>query len=118
MNIIYLDIKLEMFTCMNAHCRFTLSFILCILFVICFGILSVLMHHQILTQFDYALISFIQGFESSLVTSVMNTFTFIGSTPSVVTLSLLSLFFLYKVLHYIIEKSLFYLSPSLEDMSY
>ncbi|WP_050691355.1 phosphatase PAP2 family protein [Priestia megaterium] len=92
---------------MNAHCRFTLSFILCILFVICFGILSVLMHHQILTQFDYALISFIQGFESSLVTSVMNTLTFIGSTPSVVTLSLLSLFFLYKVLHHRKELILF-----------
>ncbi|PEZ06853.1 phosphatase PAP2 family protein [Priestia megaterium] len=84
---------------MNSQFRFTLSFTLCILFVICFGILSVLMHYQILTQLDHALISLIQGFESSLVTFVMNTFTFIGSTPSVVTLSLLVIFFLYKVLH-------------------
>ncbi|MEH7532373.1 phosphatase PAP2 family protein [Priestia megaterium] len=60
-----------------------------------------------LTQYDHAIIFFIQEFESSLLTSIMNAFTFIGSTPSVIAISLLSLFFLYKLLNHRVELILF-----------
>jgi undecaprenyl-diphosphatase len=58
-------------------------------------------------QFDSTVISFIQGFESPMLTIIMKFFSFIGSTSSVIVLSLFILFFLYKVLHHRSELILF-----------
>ncbi|WP_257146172.1 phosphatase PAP2 family protein [Priestia megaterium] len=107
MKIIYVAIELEMLAFMNVRFQFTLTFILCMLSILCFGILSMLIRGQMLTQYDHAIIFFIQEFESSLLTSIMNAFTFIGSTPSVIAISLLSLFFLYKLLNHRVELILF-----------
>jgi undecaprenyl-diphosphatase len=65
--------------------------------------------HKIL-HFDSKVISFIQGMESPTLTSVMKFFTFIGSAPFVIFMSIVILFFLYKVLHHRMELILFILT--------
>lgn len=96
-----------MFAFMNVRFQTTLTFILCMLSIVGFGILSMLMQQQMLTQFDHTIISFIQRFESSLLTAIMNGFTSIGSTSVVISISLCSLLFLYKVLKHRVKLILF-----------
>lgn len=48
--------------------------------------------------FDQSIISFIQSFESPTLTKIMRFFTFIGSIPTVITLSIMMLFVLYLLL--------------------
>jgi undecaprenyl-diphosphatase len=62
--------------------------------------------HHIVT-FDNAIISFIASFESPTLTSIMKFFTFVGSSKSVIVLSIAILFFLYKVLKHRSELILF-----------
>lgn len=62
--------------------------------------------HEVLT-IDRKVISIVQGWENPLLTSVMKFFTTIGSATIVITLSILVLFFLYKVLNHRSELLLF-----------
>jgi undecaprenyl-diphosphatase len=83
------------------------AFIISIICVIGFTLMSLLISDHKIIHFDSYVITAIQGFESPLLTSIMKLFTFIGSTPFVIILSLFLLFFLYKVLHHRLELILF-----------
>ncbi|MDQ7862990.1 hypothetical protein RCO48_24050 [Peribacillus frigoritolerans] len=58
-------------------------------------------------KFDEDVISLVQGWESPLLTDIMKFFTYIGSTASLIILSLVILFFLYRVLKHRLELVLF-----------
>ncbi|MGG0480645.1 phosphatase PAP2 family protein [Priestia megaterium] len=92
---------------MKLKSQFTLAFMLSVLCLICFSGVAILINGSRIVAFDQDVISFIQGFESPLLTTIMKFFTFIGSTPAVAIISILSLFFLYKVLKHRTELILF-----------
>jgi undecaprenyl-diphosphatase len=60
-----------------------------------------------ISSFDTKVIAAVQGLETPFLTHVMKFFTFIGSTPLVITISIVILFSLYKVLHHRSEITLF-----------
>ncbi len=62
--------------------------------------------HEVL-EIDRKVISIVQGWENPLLTNVMKFFTTIGSAKIVIVLSILVLFFLYKVLNHRSELFLF-----------
>ena len=62
--------------------------------------------HEVL-EIDRKVISIVQGWENPLLTNVMKFFTTIGSATIVIVLSILVLFFLYKVLNHRSELFLF-----------
>ncbi len=92
---------------MNLKSPLTFTFILSLLSIIGFSFMATLISKYDIIQFDSTVISFIQGFESPMLTIIMKFFSFIGSTSSVIVLSLFILFFLYKVLHHRSELILF-----------
>ena len=69
--------------------------------------MAIFISGQTIIQFDQSVISFIQGFESPMLTSIMKFFTYIGSFPSVFGISLLASLFLYFVLKHRTELLLF-----------
>jgi undecaprenyl-diphosphatase len=87
--------------------QFTYIFFLGLFAAICFGIVAGLVSTHKIAYFDSTGISFIQGFESRVVTTVMKFFTFIGSTAFVGILSVIIIILLYKVLHSRLETLLF-----------
>lgn len=92
---------------MGLKFELSIAFIVCLVSLIGFGFMAFLVSGHKIIQFDSIVISFIQGLESPMLTAVMKFFTFIGSTSSIVVLSLLVLFFLYKVLKHRSELILF-----------
>ncbi|KOP63661.1 phosphatase PAP2 family protein (plasmid) [Priestia megaterium] len=92
---------------MNLKSPLMFTFILSLLSIIGFSFMATLISKYNIIQFDSTVISFIQGFESPTLTMIMKFFSFIGSTSSVIVLSLFILFFLYKVLHHRSELILF-----------
>jgi len=83
---------------MNLKLQLTTAFMISLLSLICFSCMAILISKQKIVSFDSAVISFIQGLESPLLTDIMKFFTFIGSTVSVAVLAMGALFFLYIVL--------------------
>lgn len=83
------------------------AFIISLVSVIGFGMISLLISDQKIRYFDSKVITAVQGLETPGLTEVMKFFTFIGSTKVVIILSLVLLFFLYKVLHHRLELILF-----------
>lgn len=75
--------------------------------IISFSLISLLISDHKIIRFDRTIIDSVQGMETPFLTSVMKFFTFIGSAPFVIVLSLFLLFFLYKVLHHRLELILF-----------
>jgi len=53
-----------------------------------------------LIAFDHHIITYVQGFETGFLTAFMKFFSFIGDTVPVIVITLLSAFFLYRVLHH------------------
>jgi len=84
------------------------AFFIGIICVIGFGIVALFISDHKINQFDSSVILAVQGQESPMLTSIMKFFTFIGSTPIVVILSLLIMVFLYKVLHHRQELIIFF----------
>ncbi|WP_223587828.1 phosphatase PAP2 family protein [Neobacillus bataviensis] len=84
-----------------------MAFIVSFVCIIGFSFISLLISDQKIIMFDRVVIQMIQDQESPGLTSVMKTFTFIGSASFVIILSLVLMFFLYKVLHHRIELILF-----------
>ncbi|MFJ5624399.1 phosphatase PAP2 family protein [Peribacillus loiseleuriae] len=76
------------------------AFLVSLISLIGFSFMAVLISGQHIVQFDQSVISFIQGFESSALTSIMKLFTFIGSFSVVLVIFLIALFVLYKVFKY------------------
>jgi undecaprenyl-diphosphatase len=92
---------------MNLKFQLTIAFGITVLTLIGFSCMAFLVRANQIIQFDRKIISFVQGFESPRLTTVMKFFTTIGSTNSVVVLSLLVVFFLYKVVKHKLELILF-----------
>ncbi|WP_026566944.1 phosphatase PAP2 family protein [Bacillus sp. UNC41MFS5] len=84
-----------------------IAFSISVVSIIGFSLISLLISDQKIIHFDRTIIDSVQGMETPLLTSVMKFFTFIGSAPFVIVLSLFLLFFLYKVLHHRLELILF-----------
>ncbi|OAH59541.1 MULTISPECIES: phosphatase PAP2 family protein [Bacillaceae] len=92
---------------MNLKFQLSIAFIISLVSLIGFGFMAFLVSSHEIIQFDQTVISFIQGLESSMLTAIMKFFTLIGSTYSIVVLSLLVLFFLYSVFKHRSELILF-----------
>ncbi|CAH1210692.1 hypothetical protein PAECIP111891_03559 [Paenibacillus allorhizoplanae] len=87
--------------------KITVFLVLSILSVICFSVVASLIKGRWIAQFDSRVISAVQGMESPWLTTVMHGFTFIGSTPVVIVISVFSLFLFFKFLHHRLELVLF-----------
>jgi undecaprenyl-diphosphatase len=92
---------------MNLKMNLFSAFIITLVCIIGFSFISLLISDHRIITFDSSVIASIQGRESPMLTSLMKFFTFIGSAPFVIILSLLLLVFLYKVLHHRFELILF-----------
>ncbi|KEO84160.1 phosphatase PAP2 family protein [Tumebacillus flagellatus] len=87
--------------------QLTKAFLLSLLAVLGFGLVTILVLGQKVADFDTAIINSVQQRESPTLTAIMKFFTFIGSTPAVLGLSVIILYLLYKYLHHRIECVLF-----------
>ncbi|MBY0098409.1 phosphatase PAP2 family protein [Mesobacillus maritimus] len=71
-----------------------------IIFIASFSSIAYLVEMEKLIHFDHHIISFVQGFEAEYLTAIMIFFSFIGDTVPVIVITLLSAFFLYRVLRH------------------
>lgn len=92
---------------MNLKFQLTRAFIISVISLAAFASMATLIEAHKIVQFDSTIISSVQGLESPDLTAIMKFFTFIGSTKIVVILSILIIYFLYKVLHHRLELILF-----------
>jgi undecaprenyl-diphosphatase len=84
-----------------------IAFMISVICIFGFCLISLLISDHKIVHFDSSVIAVVQGWESPGLTAIMKVFTFIGSAPFVIPLSLCILFFLYKVLHHRQELILF-----------
>lgn len=70
------------------------------MFIIIFSLVAYLMEIEKLISFDSLIIAFVQGFETEFLTAIMKFFSFIGSTVSVIIISIGSALYLYYVLRH------------------
>ncbi|MGE7904966.1 phosphatase PAP2 family protein [Peribacillus sp. NPDC094092] len=87
--------------------QLTIAFIISVLSLIGFSFIAFTISAKEYLKFDEDVISLVQGIESPLLTDIMKFFTYIGSTGSIIILSLVILFFLYRVLKHRLELILF-----------
>lgn len=92
---------------MNLKFQLTQAFFISLLCMIGFGLMALLVSDHRIAVFDSTIISFVQGLESPPLTRVMKFFTNIGAGWPVVLISVLVMWFLYKVLHHRKELILF-----------
>jgi undecaprenyl-diphosphatase len=92
---------------MNLKTYLAIAFCISVVSIIGFSLISLFISDQKIIYFDRTIIDNVQGLETPFLTNVMKFFTFIGSAPFVIVLSLFLLFFLYKVLHHRFELILF-----------
>jgi undecaprenyl-diphosphatase len=78
----------------------TLLAVMVIFFIGSFSWIAYLVELEKLMVFDHHIITYVQGFETGYLTAVMTFFSFIGDTIPVIVITLLSAFFLYRVLHH------------------
>jgi undecaprenyl-diphosphatase len=91
----------------NLKLELTRAFFLSLFSATVFGLTAFLVSDSQVARFDDSVISFIQGFESPILTAVMQFFSWIGSGRIVTIISLIVLFILYKVWKYRSELVLF-----------
>lgn len=84
-----------------------IAFMISVVSIIGFSLISLLISDQKIIHFDGIIIDSVQGLETPSFTIMMKFFTFIGSAPFVIIVSLFLMVFLYKVLHHRIELILF-----------
>jgi undecaprenyl-diphosphatase len=92
---------------MNLKTYLAIAFCISVVSIIGFSLISLFISDQKIIYFDRTIIDNVQGLETPFLTIVMKFFTFIGSAPFVIVLSIFLLFFLYKVLHHRFELILF-----------
>ncbi|WP_423798655.1 phosphatase PAP2 family protein [Neobacillus sp. SAB-20_R2A] len=92
---------------MNLKFQLTRAFIISVISLAAFALMATLIEAHKIVRFDSTIINSVQGLESPALTAIMKFFTFIGSTKIVVILSILIIYFLYKVLHHRLELILF-----------
>lgn len=96
-----------MLTKMNLKWQLTRAFLISLFCASAFGFIAVLISDKKIVEFDSIISSFIQGWESPILTSIMKFFTFWGAEWTVVFITLVIILFLYKILHYRKETVLF-----------
>ncbi|MGN7300345.1 phosphatase PAP2 family protein [Ferdinandcohnia sp. SAFN-114] len=92
---------------MNIRKPLSVAVIFCFSSIIVFGTLAYFVHVHDVLLIDRRVIDLVQGMESARLTALMKFLSLIGSAPVVVVLSLLILYFLYKVLKHRHELVLF-----------
>jgi undecaprenyl-diphosphatase len=92
---------------MNLKKQLLIAFFISIVSLLGFTTMAILVSRHTITAFDRNVISYIQGYETSILTNIMKIFSAIGETQPVVVISILSIFFLYKVLKHRSELILF-----------
>lgn len=92
---------------MNLKLQLTRALIISLLCAIGFAMIALGVSDNKVVHFDSLVITFVNGMESPLLTSLMKFFTFIGGGVPVVVVSFIIMFFLYKVLHHRRELILF-----------
>lgn len=92
---------------MNLKSHLILGFIISLVCVLGFFFTTLLISDHKIIAFDSKVIGAIQGLETPLLTKVMKFFTFVGSAPVVIVLSILLIIYLYRVLHHRLELILF-----------
>ena len=83
------------------------AFIIGLVSLIGFSCMAILISGHKIVKFDQYVISYIQGFESPTLTSIMNFFTYVGSFPIVFGIFIIVAFILYFVLKHRSELLLF-----------
>ncbi|MBM7654526.1 phosphatase PAP2 family protein [Neobacillus cucumis] len=83
---------------MNLKKELSIAFVISLVCLLGFGMMALLVSKHDIIHFDSTIISYVQGFEAPTLTAVMKFFSFIGGTIPVGVITLLSIFFLYKVL--------------------
>lgn len=92
---------------MKLKLQLTIAFIVSVFALLGFSFMAIAVSANDYLHFDSEVISFIQGWESPVLTGIMKVFTYIGSTGSMIVLSLFILIFLYKGLKHRVELVLF-----------
>ncbi|ULT59653.1 phosphatase PAP2 family protein [Neobacillus drentensis] len=92
---------------MNLKKQLFIAFLISFVSLFGFGIMALLVSKHAILTFDGRIISFIQGFEAPMQTTIMRIFSFIGGTIPVIVISLFAIIFLYKVLKHRSELVLF-----------
>ena len=92
---------------MKLNIQLTKAVIGSFLSLIVFSYLAFLVEGQAFVEFDRVIISYVQGLETAVLTQLMELFTFIGSAPFVLFLSLIIIVLFYKILHHRQELILF-----------
>lgn len=87
--------------------QLSIAFIISIISLVAFSSLAFFVHRHDIIRFDSTVISYIQGLESPTLTPIMKILTFIGSTPMIIVLSIMVLFFLYRIVEHRAELILF-----------
>jgi len=83
------------------------AFIISLISLIGFSCMAILISGNKIVQLDQNVISFIQGFESPPLTSIMKCFTYVGSFHIVFGIFVIVAFFLYFILKHRLELLLF-----------
>lgn len=98
---------LEVIYRMQDKSQFSIPFIIGLISLLAFSFIAFIVSANKVVQFDHSVISFVQGFENSALTTVMKLLSFIGDTKSVIVLTILVIIFLYLVLKHRVELILF-----------
>ncbi|MGE6376145.1 phosphatase PAP2 family protein [Peribacillus muralis] len=92
---------------MKLKLHLMIAFIVSVFALLGFSFMAFAVSANDYLKFDSEVISVVQGWESPILTGIMKFFTYIGSTGSIIILSLFILIFLYKVLKHRVELVLF-----------
>lgn len=71
-----------------------------VIFIVSFCTIAYLVEMDQLVTFDHLIMTYVQSFETDILTNIMIFFSYIGDTVPVIIISLASAFFLYRVLHH------------------
>lgn len=82
---------------MNKKLKLTVFAGTSLFLLIGFGVVSILVHGKKVVLFDELIINFFHGLESHFLTTIMSFFTYLGSIPSIVFLSISILLIFYMV---------------------
>lgn len=80
--------------------RLLIAFVMCIGFGVLFGYIAAAINNETIEHFDMSVIGFVQGLEMPWLTTIMKTFTWIGSATVVTTITIIAFVLLIFYFHY------------------
>ncbi|RFU70627.1 PAP2 family protein [Peribacillus saganii] len=95
------------FVFLSLKVHLLIAFMISLVSLMFFVVMAILVRKHSIVDFDRTIITYVQGFETPILTSIMKFFTFIGGTIPIVLISLIVLFILHKVLKHRSELILF-----------